>query len=1087
MPSFLCNRPAVGLAVMCLIFAALAACQGSDRRLAENGDALALTSQRLTTPRLAGHAHQPCGDGDPFRIGFCSPIPRPGDLLWSHSLQTTPATAAGSSDAGEIRNRGVGHLAWHEVDRAIGTLQEALELTPSAPRLLNDLAVALVLRSLTAEDPLLLVEALETVERALDAAAREGVPLPEGLFNRALVLSHLGLHHGAMEAWDAYLATDLDSPWTGEARAWQDHLRASEVPPWTAQKIAFEKALREDDQRQLDTLVRLYPEEVRLYADGDLLGAWGRARAWGESMQAFVLLASARRLAESRRRVFGDTSTLEAVKVIENALDAPSTAPLAALATGHLELVEGLEALAAGDSKAGLGAFRRARRAFEGSGSPYAAQSELEALRCLYRQGRITEVAQRAGDLLAEVGTAPYVDLKIRSLWIEGSTLLPLGRTSEGLRAYERGLEVAKTHQDLVRAGILQTLTASAYGELGDLVLAWHHRRGALRALTGRWTDPRWSLAVAEAAYGAQQLHRPWAAFRLQREVVALADLKADPLQQVIARRNLGAIEGHLGHLDAAFDTLRLASNLTPEIVDPEQRHWAEVDLRFEEARWMASQNPQAAVERLSEALVAYGESDFEIFVPWVLQERAAARRRLDDATGAISDLSNALDRLDHLRSLRLSQPHRFAFVDGFQGIYDDLLQLQVEGNDPRGLIATMERSRSRLLLDRLGQDPRSSDSETPWIATPRPLEDLLPQLPTEPTYLLFHSLPRRLLLIVIRDGEVQAVESVEVTAADLQRRVAQLASAQVKQLPQRLAALSDLLLRPITQHLRRGQPLVLVPHGALFGLPFAALSDTTTGRYLAQDYPLLVVPSLNVLVELQHRARGAAPLPLDGLILADPAFDRRLFPPELQRLPGAAEEGLAVAEQLQSSKLLQGAEASRLALLRHMGRFPIVHLGAHGLADTAAPLRSRLALAPEGEDSGVLYAEELVSGVSLQQTRLVVLAACRSAEGGSTPSEGVTGLVWPLLAGGVPQVVATVLPIDDGASSAFMERFYRHLAEGREPLNALHGAQVESLAVQSSDPRPNPLDWAAFQLYGSLWARSSAPEIDHLAGSSRR
>jgi CHAT domain-containing protein len=69
------------------------------------------------------------------------------------------------------------------------------------------------------------------------------------------------------------------------------------------------------------------------------------------------------------------------------------------------------------------------------------------------------------------------------------------------------------------------------------------------------------------------------------------------------------------------------------------------------------------------------------------------------------------------------------------------------------------------------------------------------------------------------------------------------------------LGALGDLLIAPVrrTGALRGIRALVVVPDGVLIYLPFAALVDSETGRYLVQDYTLLTLPSARSLVALRE------------------------------------------------------------------------------------------------------------------------------------------------------------------------------------------------------------------------------------------
>ena len=68
------------------------------------------------------------------------------------------------------------------------------------------------------------------------------------------------------------------------------------------------------------------------------------------------------------------------------------------------------------------------------------------------------------------------------------------------------------------------------------------------------------------------------------------------------------------------------------------------------------------------------------------------------------------------------------------------------------------------------------------------------------------------------------------------------------------LAGLSDLLIAPMRRAgaLEGVRQLVIVPHGILTYLPFAALVSSETGRYLAQDFRLLTLPSAASIVALR-------------------------------------------------------------------------------------------------------------------------------------------------------------------------------------------------------------------------------------------
>jgi CHAT domain-containing protein len=125
------------------------------------------------------------------------------------------------------------------------------------------------------------------------------------------------------------------------------------------------------------------------------------------------------------------------------------------------------------------------------------------------------------------------------------------------------------------------------------------------------------------------------------------------------------------------------------------------------------------------------------------------------------------------------------------------------------------------------------------------------------------------------------------------------------------------------------------------------------------------------------------------------------------------------------------------------------------------------LVLTPDRQtpDDGYLYSHE-ISSIDFRRVRLVVLGACSTAAGRTSPSEGVLGLARSVLAAGVPSVVASLWPVGDAATSALMTDFHARLRAGESSAAALRSAQLSM--VKGRDRKASPLSSSAFQVYGS-------------------
>ncbi|NOJ95844.1 CHAT domain-containing protein, partial [Corallococcus coralloides] len=275
-------------------------------------------------------------------------------------------------------------------------------------------------------------------------------------------------------------------------------------------------------------------------------------------------------------------------------------------------------------------------------------------------------------------------------------------------------------------------------------------------------------------------------------------------------------------------------------------------------------------------------------------------------------------------------------------------------------------------------------------------------------------------------------------------------------------AALYAQLLAPALRDLPpKVSRLLLVPDGPLHDLPFAALREHSDGPPLMARYELARVPSASLL---HHwRAQPARPPEGEALVLADP--DRGgtlqgtsvaaarggmfLETASLGALPEARREGRTVSEALEDTavkpRLLMGTEASEQALkASRWDAMRILHVAAHAVVDVESPERSALVLAPgaAGED-GLLQPREIAE-LRLRDA-LVVLSSCRGASGAMLAGEGVLSLARAFFESGARAVVASLWPMRDAEAAELLERYYRHLAEGRSAASALREAQREA------------------------------------------
>jgi CHAT domain-containing protein len=255
---------------------------------------------------------------------------------------------------------------------------------------------------------------------------------------------------------------------------------------------------------------------------------------------------------------------------------------------------------------------------------------------------------------------------------------------------------------------------------------------------------------------------------------------------------------------------------------------------------------------------------------------------------------------------------------------------------------------------------------------------------------------------------------------------------------------------------------VIFIPDRTLEGLPFAALRDPGTGRFLIEERAVGVAPSAAfhlLAAEREQRLRGRAPTPALVLGVDDSGEGTGLKP--LTR----AEAEAQMVGRLYGVRPRLGPRATRQTFLAEAGDAEIVTFAGHAVANPTRPELSYLALAADGGGDGALYAREILEH-RFPATRLVVLSACSTAGGLATDLAAGLPLAQTFLAAGVPVVTASLWPVDDQATERLMAAFHVFLAAGHGPVDALRRAQLE-LLHGSEDALRNPAAWAGFEVFG--------------------
>ncbi len=263
-------------------------------------------------------------------------------------------------------------------------------------------------------------------------------------------------------------------------------------------------------------------------------------------------------------------------------------------------------------------------------------------------------------------------------------------------------------------------------------------------------------------------------------------------------------------------------------------------------------------------------------------------------------------------------------------------------------------------------------------------------------------------------------------------------------------------VIDPIIEKIQGQTKLVIVPHGSLHFIPFAALEHED--KLLADRFSIQYLSSVN---QFRYLREGPA-LPTQAqpsrLAMGWPVEDGFN---ELGRLPFTRHELDAYRQTYPRATVLTAEKASEKAFKAKASQASVLHLATHTDYNMMNPLDTALTLtAGDKEDGRLTLHEILAMGLKAD---LVSLSACNTALGPITQGDDIVGLNRAFLSAGARRVLSSLWRVSDLETAVLMKRFFRHL-KTLPPAEALQAAQHDVRKRY-----PHPAYWAGFKLEGRL------------------
>jgi CHAT domain-containing protein len=869
---------------------------------------------------------------------------------------------------------------------------------------------------------------------AADHALRIDPTLADARFHRAVALERLGLVGHAAKAYADYLKHDLSSSRGEIALQKMRKLRRPSVENpfalWRSVQQHLRAAALSGNVSAVNAIVRRFPAETRLMAEGFALGRWADAINTNPE-NAAKELTIAREVARSLVAVSDEHLSAEAVAVVDAAVSASDRERIKLLARGHQLYSSRYSVHWHGpDAQARM---EEAASAFREARSPMQWAAEYE--RATRQSPMPTMEGCKAIPPLVKSTPPSYQGLRAQIYQRQSLCLAMSGDYQEAFVTGRRAIAVFAGLHEYANAVGARLFQAEVVRQVDDRDALWQFR-GETLAWAG--TKSEWlNWELLSIAYDTVS-ESSWDVARSAATLI----IESGPTEsnfRVDARIVRAAAAWNQGDITSAKQDLEQARHMT----SPDNRLGKFERQQIDGAELALKSQSDRSTELLERTLAHAIQSRDAAEICDRHLERARAFRKLNKHREAAEEFSRALQVLSQspvaIAADRLSEGY-FGFSTDIHIELIDLLDRRDEAADA---FAVSESSRGRRLLDRSGYE----------LYAPLTVDQVRRALPQGTLLVSFVSLRDRLLIFSI-DHQSSHVTHVSVGQNELQKRVNAMSSAILQRTDwQNAAATMDELLFGSLRVVDRYDKIVIVPDIVLEHVPFAALINPASRQFLIERLPIIIAPSASVYAKLSRMEEAPRE---NALIVGDPHFDSAKFP-RFPRLPAASSEAKMIGVLYGANPLLDDA-AQLVVVLDRIANAGVIHIGAHTLINVDDPMLSSIVMS-----DGQLHMRDLASR-RIRRGSIAVLAGCRTAT--HAGKSDINSLALAFLAAGSRSSVGSLWAVEDAATRRFSVRLHELLRAGAPVSQAVRRVQLEML--RSSDATLRDVrSWAAFQVYG--------------------
>lgn len=982
---------------------------------------------------------------------------------------------------------GVLKISQDKYDEAIEVLEKASIKQPDNVYILNDLSAAYVASHEKTTKPMNLIQALSTIDKAFNLNSS----LEEIRFNKALILEKLNLSPTAYDEWQEYLKLEKNSDWAKEAKEHIGRIMAPTLPElWLKEQKNLEQAIISKNIADAQEIVNKFPHFSRMYAINELIPFWAKEYFKENYSEASQALEKAEFIGEWLSHIHKDKLVIDIVITIKSTLaKGHKSQEIKKLIEAYLAYNEGEHLTENGTLDKAETLLLKAKKLFvECKNLTGEALVGIQLSRiCLYRFNFNQAVEHITYcNSISEKYSYPYI---LGRGWLNyGRVKLKLFEPQKALLALNTAQSYFKIINDSDEALLTHISLSFVYDQIGSQDEVWKNQYEALKYVNQTIrispiisTQNRIAIQLLSSKYLEVALYFLNESFQISLKSGIVTDIFSALFYRSQAYYKLGNKKAALSDLNIAKDYIAKTSEKSIQTRLNQLALIVESDFKLFE-------DPKSSIDLYSAALInKYTESEkYEVINIYL--SRAKAYILTGNNEKAEADLLRSITEYENVRNSLPFEKERISFLEQVQSAYDEMITFQINQRNNEDLaFYYTEAKRSRALLDLIMSNKAIKNNNVnkstikfkdkpiyKKTIKPYKLTDIQSKLPKNTTIIEYSILERFLVIWVIQQNYSKMFK-VPITKGFIEESTKNFCEAITKNLSKNELVsyskpLYNNLIKPVLPSINQNHRIIIIPDKILYDLPFSAIINPLTKQYLIENFTIAISPSATIFVNCLKQDIDLTKYNKNNfLAIGNPSFSKVEFP-DLKHLLYAEEEVDNILKYYPKALVLKNQNATKKVFCEIASKYNIIHFAGHAIVNSTAPLLSELIFAQDDKEKGAsssLKAYELYK-LQLKQTRLVVLAACDTANGQLLQSEGVVSIARPFLANDVPIVIATLWKVDDFASKELFFVFYTEIISGKDPVAALREAQLA--LINNKDPMlQTAKQWAVFIPLGGV------------------